>query len=278
MKKNKHLGILALIVGVMLIGALALSLTGCDNGNGGNEVTEFTVIFNLEGGNIDGNESAFIIPVKDGKTIDNLPAPQRTPYDFGGWFTAKNGAGNEFTSATKVTSDVTVFAKWTLINYTSTVTQLSDTRFNGVFTGTREYSNINVSYDLKLTFDGTNKIQSLSQRTENGIKGDPSEFTYEMEIDSDGKYRRRLWSNPFDTWTEWLNYEFSQDGNRLTIQWYDSQAQGSYDVYDKVSTQTVLAHNSIERAVIKLPDNEEYLMVKQLEEKQREDFNRNKNH
>ncbi len=54
-------------------------------------------------------------------TIDTLPAPPiRTGYIFGGWYTATNGGGSQFTAATTVTDNITVYAKWNSYSYTVT--------------------------------------------------------------------------------------------------------------------------------------------------------------
>jgi uncharacterized repeat protein (TIGR02543 family) len=79
-------------------------------GGGGDE--EFTVTFNLEGGNIDGNTASVGITVNSGEKIDNLPDPKKTDCTFGGWFTEKNGNGNAFNENTPVTANITVYAKW----------------------------------------------------------------------------------------------------------------------------------------------------------------------
>ena len=103
MKKTVFLGLLAM--------ALAFGFIGCETDGD----TNYTVTFNLAGGNINGNTSSVPILVSSGGTIDNLPNPQRAGYDFGGWFTGIDGSGNQFTSTTVVTANRTVFAKWTLI-------------------------------------------------------------------------------------------------------------------------------------------------------------------
>ncbi|MBN1604242.1 MAG: InlB B-repeat-containing protein [Chitinispirillaceae bacterium] len=55
-------------------------------------------------------------------TIGTLPTqPQKSGYTFGGWYTAINGGGTQFTSTTIVTASDTVFAKWTQ-NATFTLT------------------------------------------------------------------------------------------------------------------------------------------------------------
>jgi uncharacterized protein (TIGR02145 family)/uncharacterized repeat protein (TIGR02543 family) len=54
-------------------------------------------------------------------TVGTLPtAPAKTGYTFGGWFTAANGGGAEFTAATTVSANLTVYAKWTINSYTVT--------------------------------------------------------------------------------------------------------------------------------------------------------------
>jgi len=234
--------------------------------SGDNEVTEYTVIFNLDEGNISGNESAVIIFVKQGKNIDDLPSPKKDHYVFDGWFFEKNGNGNEFTTTTIITSNVSVFAKWTLIKYTSILKQLPDSRFNGVFIGNRDYTNINVHYELKLTFDGTNKIKWFSQLTENTITLEPHVSIYEIEVDNvNGKFRRRLWDNSFDDFTEWLPFEFVGT-DILKIQWYDFLRQP--DTYYKTDERAVTSRKISEIIVSNISDEEETYSMMKEEEKQ----------
>ena len=77
----------------------------------------FTVTFNLDGGNIDGNTASVTSTVESGETVTSLPSPQKTSFDFGGWFTETNGAGTQFTTSTAVTSNITVYAKWTPVSF-----------------------------------------------------------------------------------------------------------------------------------------------------------------
>jgi uncharacterized repeat protein (TIGR02543 family) len=46
------------------------------------------------------------------------PAPTMSGYRFGGWYTAVNGGGSEFTAVTTVTGNMTVYAWWTTYSYT----------------------------------------------------------------------------------------------------------------------------------------------------------------
>jgi len=98
----------------LLVMLLALGLIGCGGDDSSNEGDDLTVTFNLDGGNINGNTASVPVPVKKGSTIDNLPPnPTKGTDSFGGWYTAKNGAGSKFDTTTVVTSSITVFAKWT---------------------------------------------------------------------------------------------------------------------------------------------------------------------
>ena len=107
MRKNGFLGLLVIL--------LVFNLIGC--GNDSDENKEFTVTFNLDGGNINGNTESIIIKLKSGEMISDLPEPSKVENNhFGGWFTEKNGLGNEFKSTTKVNADITIYAKW--IKYT----------------------------------------------------------------------------------------------------------------------------------------------------------------
>ncbi|GHT24085.1 hypothetical protein FACS189430_08400 [Bacteroidia bacterium] len=53
-----------------------------------------------------------------GNPVGALPAPTRSGYNFGGWFTAQN-AGTSYTATTlyNVANDITLFARWTAIIY-----------------------------------------------------------------------------------------------------------------------------------------------------------------
>lgn len=86
---------------------LVFGLVGCDIEN-----AESNVTFDLNGGNINGNTFSVNIQIKSGETIENLPNPTKEDNIFGGWFAEQNGLGNEFTTSTKVASNITVYAKW----------------------------------------------------------------------------------------------------------------------------------------------------------------------
>ena len=102
---------------VLLLMVMTLGLIGCGGDDSSTEGDDLTVTFNLDGGNIGGNTASVPVPAKKGSTIDNLPPnPIKGTDVFGGWFTAINGAGSQFTTTYVVTSSMTVFAKWTSDN------------------------------------------------------------------------------------------------------------------------------------------------------------------
>jgi uncharacterized repeat protein (TIGR02543 family) len=102
--------------------------------------------------------------------------PGRSGYTFDGWYTGQNGGGTQFTDATMVTANITVYAKWTAaIPTTSLQAALtwldSNAVEGGVYTitlNTNEtiapnilsYSDKNVSVTIK--GDGTERTVTLS--------------------------------------------------------------------------------------------------------------------
>jgi len=97
-----------------LIFALAFIACGESSDSGNNPITEedFTVTFDLDGGNINGITDSVEIKVASGGSIANLPEPVKGNFYFDGWYSERNGAGGKFTAQTAVTSDLTVYAKW----------------------------------------------------------------------------------------------------------------------------------------------------------------------
>jgi len=99
-------------VAILVIFSIFIGFTACGNNGGNNDFNDFTVTFELEGGNINGDTAFVTITVKSGETIKNLPNPQKANNFFGGWFTEKNGLGNIFTEMSMITENLTVYAKW----------------------------------------------------------------------------------------------------------------------------------------------------------------------
>jgi uncharacterized repeat protein (TIGR02543 family) len=80
-------------------------------------IEQYTVQFDTHGG---GSNPADI-KVNSGSTYGTLPVlPDRTGYDFNGWYTQQTG-GNKVTSDTVVTANHTLHAQWTAKTYTVTL-------------------------------------------------------------------------------------------------------------------------------------------------------------
>jgi uncharacterized repeat protein (TIGR02543 family) len=92
--------------------ALALIFGACDL-QGEKDSVEYTVTFDSDGGK---PETQTRTVGKDA-SLGSLPAnPSRTGYTFGGWYTSRNGGGASFTGSTKVSANITVYAKWTPVS------------------------------------------------------------------------------------------------------------------------------------------------------------------
>jgi uncharacterized repeat protein (TIGR02543 family) len=68
----------------------------------------FTVTFNADGG----EPASQPRTVASGGTASLANEPVKSGYKFGGWYTAKNGGGEQFTAGAVVSADITVYAKW----------------------------------------------------------------------------------------------------------------------------------------------------------------------
>ena len=82
--------------------------------------SDYIVSFDAQGGTV----SQASKTVTKGDAYGTLPIPTRDGYAFAGWYTDANGAGTAVTSSTTVTtaSNHTLYAKWTAISSTYTVT------------------------------------------------------------------------------------------------------------------------------------------------------------
>ena len=78
----------------------------------------YTVSFNANGGSCSTGSKT----VTKGSTYGTLPTPTRTGYTFTGWYTAASG-GTQITasSTVSITANQTLYAHWTLTNYTASI-------------------------------------------------------------------------------------------------------------------------------------------------------------
>jgi len=122
-KQHKPWGITALI-------ALMVITAACDLGMGmvekppvpketidgeqpsGDSVTTYTITFDKNGGDTEANPKTRTV-TSPATTVGTLPTPPtRAGYAFDGWYRAANGSGPAFTGSTRVTGNITVYAKW----------------------------------------------------------------------------------------------------------------------------------------------------------------------
>ncbi len=114
-----------------------------------------TVTYNKNGG--DTEASPISQTVNYNTSVGTLPtAPTRSGYTFDSWNTQSDGLGSTFTSATAVTSNITVYAKWTNVSYTLTI-PASLGNGSGSYGGTSAGS---VAYNTLVSITATPNISS----------------------------------------------------------------------------------------------------------------------
>jgi hypothetical protein len=87
-------------------------LIACTDPTKWDEVSIHIITFDMCGGNFYGDTSEIELWVYDIKFIEYLPIPEKDNYVFGGWFTKKDGLGDEFTNRTRVFFSHVVYAHW----------------------------------------------------------------------------------------------------------------------------------------------------------------------
>lgn len=86
-------------------------LAGCSNSK--NPFKEkYAVIFDIDRYNVNPYSIPEPIEINAKERIDELPTAYRAGYEFGGWFTEKDGKGMELTVYLPITDNMTVYAKW----------------------------------------------------------------------------------------------------------------------------------------------------------------------
>ena len=105
----------------------------------------YTVTFDRQGGS-GGSSSATAVY---GSAMPSITVPTRTGYSFGGYYTAKNGGGMQYYTASGAsarnwdkTSATTLYAKWTAKTYTLTFDANGGTHSSSVQTATATYGGV----------------------------------------------------------------------------------------------------------------------------------------
>ncbi len=82
------------------------------------EINKYTVTFDFNTGKTSTPKTE---EVEYGNPVSEPTKPTNTGYTFGGWYTDKDCTnGNEFNFDTKITGDITLYAKWEINKYTVT--------------------------------------------------------------------------------------------------------------------------------------------------------------
>ena len=79
----------------------------------------YTVTFDSQGATTVANPASITVTAP-ALTISPLPSPLKTGYSFDGWWTQPLGAGSQFKTTTVVSGNMTLYAKWTVINLSVT--------------------------------------------------------------------------------------------------------------------------------------------------------------
>jgi hypothetical protein len=97
----------------LLVFILILIFDSCYNENqDGYNGDNFSVTFDLNGGNISGITASISIMVKINENIKYLPVPEKKDNDFCGWFIDDGTFLKAFTLSTQITSNIVVYANW----------------------------------------------------------------------------------------------------------------------------------------------------------------------
>jgi hypothetical protein len=99
---------------IALVAIIGFSFTSCGDGDGGGDPVMYTVIFDANGGTVEG-ETTKSVQVEYGKkvTLPTDPVKTNNPNIFWGWFDNQTQPyGNIFTGTIPVTSNKTVYARW----------------------------------------------------------------------------------------------------------------------------------------------------------------------
>ena len=103
-------------IAAILLMFTSVAFTACvlDAGvNGSTDEAIYKVTFDSESATVPATPVSKMV-ASPAETVDALPdAPVKNGSNFRGWYTGVNGGGTAFTETTKVTADITVYAKWT---------------------------------------------------------------------------------------------------------------------------------------------------------------------
>ena len=107
MKAKKLLAVLCTVLALIV----CFAFVACDSEKPGTtEKTEYTVTFDANGGELNGNAT---VKVESGKTITGAPTASKADHDFKGWYTLAVDGDEVKLDTYKVTADVKLYAHYT---------------------------------------------------------------------------------------------------------------------------------------------------------------------
>jgi uncharacterized repeat protein (TIGR02543 family) len=148
-------------------------------------INQYTVTFNSNYGDSSILETR---TVNHGASIGALPTPTRSGgYTFDGWNTTPNGDGDEFTTATEVTANVTVYANW--IVPSSGISNITYSLVTGIAAWTLQsdgrYKSPIISHDattkFRIRFDSTASASIVIQLRVSSESGYDWAFISELD-------------------------------------------------------------------------------------------------
>ena len=113
-------------------------------------------------------------------------------------------------------------------------TPIGDQRFDGNFFYYKKTYNENTfersEIGILWYFDGSSKALKTAvsegySKTQGFYYYDLQEW-FEVETKDNKYFRERLWDNEFDDWSDWLEYEFLEDG---TLRFFDKYGYKDYE-------------------------------------------------
>ncbi len=122
----------------------------------------YTVTFDSQGADVAANPTSKTV-TSPATTVGTLPtSPSKAGYSFGGWYTAINGGGTQFTVSTTVAANITVYAKWdSHVSIGGTYYASLQSAYNAASTGAtikvkaiNFTENLNVNRDISVNIEG----------------------------------------------------------------------------------------------------------------------------
>lgn len=188
------------------------------------------------------------LTVRKGMTYGALPAPERTDYDFEGWYTSKSG-GSKVTSSTKVTTDKnhSLYAHWK---------KQVKKKYTITFDGNGEDDEVTLSSSEKSVQEGGTygKLPSAKRQkyTFKGWFTDPSKGS---QITKTTKFTANKNQTLYAHWEydayKWWKNEYDKSANTI-----DSESQSLYLLDDETAGDPDKADSFLKNCRLSKTDDE----------------------